>query len=229
MRFSERIFRRFVYKYYARNLLVDLQILAKRESVDYVRAHMRDATIFHARGDLLTHGLALAPSTGSVLEFGVGKGVSINVLARATARPVHGFDSFDGLPENWTGTAERRGKFSTGGKLPKVPPNVTLHRGLFDATLAEFLGHGTEPIAFLHVDCDLYSSTKAIFERVAARLMPGTIIVFDEYFNYPNWQQHEYKAFQEFVARHQIRYRYFGFSASGGQVGVMIESIGLPG
>ena len=63
------------------------------------------------------------------------------------------------------------------------------------------------PVAFIHVDCDLYSSTKTIFSLLSDRIVPGTIILFDEYFNYPNWQQHEYKALQEFVDTKNIKYR----------------------
>lgn len=42
-----------------------------------------------------------------------------------------------------------------------------------------------EDIAFVYVDCDLYSSTKVIFENIYYRINEDTIIVFDEYYNYP--------------------------------------------
>jgi len=48
------------------------------------------------------------------------------------------------------------------------------------------------------------------------------VIVFDEYFNYPGWRQHEYKAFQEFIANTGLKYRYIGFSAEKGHVAVQI-------
>jgi hypothetical protein len=54
--------------------------------------------------------------------------------------------------------------------------------------------------------------------------VPGTIILFDEYFNYPNWEVHEYKAFQEFVTKYGVKYRYLAFARQ--QVAVRIESIG---
>jgi hypothetical protein len=56
------------------------------------------------------------------------------------------------------------------------------------------------------------------------RLQPGTLIVFDEYFNYPNWERHEFKAWQEFVARHKITYEYLAFARQ--QVAVRILSTG---
>ena len=54
--------------------------------------------------------------------------------------------------------------------------------------------------------------------------MPGTVILFDEYFNYPNREQHELRAFQEFFTDRAVRYRYLGFSRQ--QVVVRVEAIG---
>ncbi len=65
----------------------------------------------------------------------------------------------------------------------------------------------------MHVDCDIYSSTKNIFDMLDSKIKSGTIIVFDEYFNYRNWQQHEFKAFQEFVVQTNIKYEYLAFNA----------------
>jgi hypothetical protein len=53
-------------------------------------------------------------------------------------------------------------------------------------------------------------------------MVPGTIILFDEYFNYPNWEQHEYKALQEFVKARGIAYRYLAFARQ--QVAIRIET-----
>ena len=83
---------------------------------------------------------------------------------------------------------------------------------------------GSPPIAFVHIDCDLYSSTKTIFDLLTDRLIPGTIIVFDEYFNYPNWENHEFKAFQELVAQRKLAYTYLAFARQ--QVTVRVDSIG---
>jgi hypothetical protein len=38
----------------------------------------------------------------------------------------------------------------------------------------------------------------------------GTVIVFDEYINYPGWQLDEFRAWQEYVKKHNIRYEYIG-------------------
>src|SRR3990167_2338597 len=57
------------------------------------------------------------------------------------------------------------------------------------------------PIAFIHIDCDLYEATKTVFDILGNNLVPGSVIVFDEYYNYPGYERHEYKAFQEFLQR----------------------------
>jgi hypothetical protein len=139
---------------------------------------------------------------------------------------VHGFDSFEGLPGDWGGTKEAAGAFSLRGKLPKVPGNAHLHVGWFDATLPGFLAEHTETCALVHVDCDIYVSTASLFTQLAGRIVAGTVIVFDEYFNYPGWRAHEYKAFQEFIAASRLGYRYLAFSAEKGHVAVVIT--GLP-
>jgi hypothetical protein len=57
---------------------------------------------------------------------------------------------------------------------------------------------------------------------LAPRLQNGTVIVFDEYFNYPNWQRHEWRAFQEFIRDSGFLYRYLGFAQKNGHVAVRL-------
>jgi hypothetical protein len=78
----------------------------------------------------------------------------------------------------------------------------------------------------MHIDCDIYSSTVDILQGVGDLLQAGTIILFDEYFNYPEWRRHEFKAWQEFVAEHDISYEYLGFGRQ--QVLLRVTSIGTP-
>jgi len=221
MPLSERLYRRFFIKYHGRYLITDLQFRAKQESLDYIAAHMSEALIFADRWDLLSFALKESPAQGLALEFGVGDGGSLRHLA-ASGRVLHGFDSFEGLPEHWSGTFERKGKFSRGGALPNVPSNVALHPGWFNATLPEFLKTHPNHVAFLHVDCDIYASTRTVFDLLGSRLRPGTVIVFDEYFNYPNWRRHEWKAFQEFIRDSGFSYSYLGFAQKNGHVAVKL-------
>ena len=173
----------------------------------------------HTR-EVLGYGLDQARIDGMILEFGVRTGNSINFLAHNTDSVVHGFDSFQGLPEAWVG--QEPGAYTTHGELPEVPSNVRLHVGLFDETLPEFLAEPPRPIRFMNVDCDLYSSTKTIFEHLAERVVPGTIIVFDEYLINPTWRDDEYKAFQEFVERYSWKYEYIAFCLFSKQAVVKI-------
>jgi hypothetical protein len=53
----------------------------------------------------------------------------------------------------------------------------------------------------------------------------GTIIIFDEYFNYPGWEVGEFKAFAEFVAEKNVSYRYIAYVPNHQQVAVVIERI----
>jgi hypothetical protein len=82
--------------------------------------------------------------------------------------------------------------------------------------------HGDSKVAFIHVDCDLYSATKTVFDQLGAMLQAGCIIVFDEYFNYPEWQLGEYKAFAEYVARTGRSFEYLAYVRTGGQVAVRL-------
>ena len=51
------------------------------------------------------------------------------------------------------------------------------------------------------------------FNNIKNRIKECTVIIFNEYFNYRNWCNHEYKAFQEFVKRNNIKYDYICFTS----------------
>jgi hypothetical protein len=193
---------------------------AAKESADYWRENMITAMAFRSAVDLLAHAVRLADREGLFLEFGVATGQTISQIAELSQAQVFGFDSFEGLPEPWR-TGFSKGCFS--GEIPRVPPNVSIVKGWFSETLPGFIEEHNEQVAFLHVDCDLYSSTKSIFDFLHPRIRSGCVIVFDEYFNYPGWQDHEHKAFMELVDRHQVRFRYDAFVPDHQQVCVVIE------
>lgn len=164
---------------------------------------------------------------GLILELGVWHGSSLRMTASHwPEEKVHGFDTFTGLPEAW-GSPEKGGEpvgaYSTfGATPPDLPQNVELHAGLFSDTLPGFVEAHPGPIRFMNVDCDLYSSTKDIFDHVADRIVPGTVILFDEYLMTPTWQDDEFKAFQEAVQKNSWTYEYLAFSIMSGQAIVRI-------
>ena len=174
---------------------------------------MQSARCFNTKNEVRTAALSASPKTGIVAEFGVWSGRTINMIADhfGDGVTVHGFDSFEGLPEEWHGRP--LGTFHMHGKLPQVRSNVKLHKGWFEDTVAPFASaRKSEPIAFIHIDCDLYSSTKTVFDALGANLVPGSVILFDEYFNYPGWREHEYRAFQELVQARSLKYRYLSYN-----------------
>lgn len=166
---------------------------------------MLTARAFPSDLDLLRHAASIAPKDGLILEFGVATSRTLSCLAETRSGIAFGFDSFEGLPEDWR-TGFPRGAFSD--KAPKVPDNVELVKGLFAQSLPAFLEAHPGPVALAHIDCDLDSSTCDIFNALGDRLHAISVIVFDEYFNYPGWKIHEFKAFQEFVANWGMSYRY---------------------
>jgi len=196
------------------------------ETVAFVEAQMPQAPSFLTRLKLMDYALGQREVAGGLIcEFGVHRGDSVNTLAKWMPNvEIHGFDSFEGLPEEWQSDIGK-GAFALNG-TPKVAPNVTLYKGWFDKTLHEFKKEHPGPIAFLHMDADLYSSTKTIFGVLGDQIVPGTVIQFDEYFNYPGWQQHEYRAFSEFCAERSVTFKYLGFARFGEQVAVKITGRG---
>ena len=196
--------------------------LAAETSAEYLVTHMRQAHKFETDYDLHEAVRDWVEIPGHRLEFGVATGRTIRHWARLWPNDtIHGFDSFEGLPETWLWNI-RKGHFAQ--KLPQVPSNVKLHRGWFDQTLPDWLEH-QGPVAFLHIDSDLYSSARYVLNTLAQRIVPGTVIVFDEYFNFPGWQQDEFRAWQEFVAQNNVEYEYLGFVSSHQEVAVKVRSI----
>ena len=151
---------------------------------------------------------------GLLVELGVYTGGTISKIANANPQDVvYGFDSFEGLPDDWNrpDMVFNKGAFSLNKALPIVPSNVRLFAGWFENTLPKFAQeHENEHISILHIDCDLYSSTKCAFEHLGPLLQKGSIIVFDELLNYPTFQQHEVKAFYEFLCSTEYNVEWLG-------------------
>jgi len=175
------------------------------QGVDYILSDPRfdNVQVTLNNAPTITAGLNAVTLHGTVVEFGVYKGTSLTQIAKFFPdRTVHGFDSFVGLPVAWAGTSAGAGAFDIGAEPPKLSvPNVKFHVGWFDDTIPLFAQKYSGPLAFAHLDADLYSSTRTVFESIGDWFVAGTIVVFDEYFGYHGWQRHEHKAFQEFLSR----------------------------
>ena len=151
--------------------------------------------------DVLNHVLAKHPK-GHAIEFGVGRGTTLRLIA--DVMPVTAFDSFDGLPEDWR-PGFGKGRFKC---PPPDVPGAELIIGLFENTLPGF--EWPDRIGLVHFDADLYSSTKTALQYVGPHLAKGTFVVFDEFHGYDGFEDHEAKAWTEYVEQTGIEFAVVG-------------------
>jgi hypothetical protein len=138
---------------------------------------------------------------GDVVECGVSIGhgiLSFMMLGEMMGRDrrVWGFDSFEGFPvcteadRKSDGTHQvRHGYYATPLRMVtqvledgRVSPsliekNLRTVKGYFDRTLGQYEGR----IAVLHLDCDLYESYRTCLAALYEKVVPGGVIMFDEY------------------------------------------------
>ena len=84
--------------------------------------------------------------------------------------------------------------------------------------MPSFLGEKKPKIKFVHVDCDTYETTKFILKNIKPYLSKGTIILFDEFYNFSGWSVGEYKALIETFEEKE--YKYLAFSHNKGNVAI---------
>jgi hypothetical protein len=189
---------------------------AALESNVFAREHLVGTRHFGSPPETLDHALSLAPQGGMALEFGVATGNTLRKIASVRrGEEVFGFDSFEGLPEAWL-NGMPAGAFAR-DDLPDVP-GAELVVGLFADSLPGFLKEHQGDVDFLHVDGDLYSSAKTVLDLCGPQLHAGSIVHFDEFFNYPGWQQHEYRAWTEYVQRTGVEFEYVAYTYNDNQV-----------
>lgn len=165
------------------------------------------------------------PELATWVELGVGSGASTKRICAAAARlghrmTLHGFDSFQGLPEAW-------GEIAPAGTYAYPPakfvePNIRVHSGWFADTVPVFARERPGQIGFVHIDCDLYSSTKTAFDALRDSLRPGTVLLFDEYWNYLEAPEHEMRALAEFTAETGQGFEYIGYNRNYMEAAVVL-------
>ena len=141
---------------------------------------------------------------GHWCEFGVREGRSLNWLIEEYPQQViHAFDSWQGLPEEWDNGTGKVADMSC--DPPAVPDHIQLHEGWFKDTLPKWKQQHKGPIAFLHMDADIYSSTKEVLTALNDQIVTGTVITFDEFCNFrlsgkmSKWQDQEFLALTEWL------------------------------
>lgn len=166
---------------------------------------------FDSRYDLYRHIDREIIGGGPVdyLEFGVYRGDAIRFWSELNRHPdsrFFGFDTFEGLPEEWqffTG-AIPAGTWETGGKPPELgDARVTFIKGIFQETLPGFLkGYTPAHRLVINCDADLYTSTLYLLVTLNHLLVRGTTVIFDEFSTV-----HEFRAFRDFTSAFRRRYR----------------------
>ncbi|WP_422746639.1 class I SAM-dependent methyltransferase [Mycobacterium sp. WMMD1722] len=215
---------RFIPNLYARDTRVyedDYQRFIRASMSALRRCRIRDHT-------LLREASQLPPAAGGrelVLDLGVWIGWSTRLAADASGRTVYGFDTFEGLVEDWQVDDQlviKRGTFSLTEPLAQrfiADTGVTLHDGLPPAlgrtvefikgstydTLEPFLAARPDaPISLFHMDLDTYESCLHALETCRDRFVEGSVLVFDEYLV----TNGEMRAFYEFQRRYNLQWRY---------------------
>lgn len=202
-------------------------IKATFSTVTLIETKFNNSKIACSRKEIMDIAFSHVTTEGFICELGVYRGDSLNEIARHfPSSEVHGFDTFTGLPEFWR-DGFPKGFFDVDLDKHSFEKNCVLHKGLFDETLPPFLEKIDGFARLIHVDCDLYSSTATALEILAPRIHVGTILIFDEYFNYPGWEMHEHKAFQEFLKLHNFECKYLAYNKYGEQVVVIITKENL--
>ncbi len=160
-----------------------------------------------------------------LLDLGVWIGWSTRLISDASDRQVYGFDTFEGLVEDWQVDDQmvfKSGTFSLTEPLAqRLMPDtgVVLHEGVPDAlgrkvqfirgstyeTLAPFLAdRPASPIRLFHMDLDTYESCLHALETCKDRFIEGSILIFDEYLV----TNGEMLAFYEFQSKYELEWRY---------------------
>jgi len=139
----------------------------------------------------------IAESPVAYLEFGVFDGYTMRLWSSLLKNPesrLVGFDSFEGLPEDW-GSNCPKGTFTRNGMIPQIADSrVDFVKGWFQDTLPQFNFVEREQLVILF-DADLYSSTLFVLKELRDRIKVGTILIFGEFSDCA----HELRAFEEFL------------------------------
>jgi hypothetical protein len=179
---------------------------------------------FPTREQLYRHIGSQVQEPATYLEFGVFQGESLRcwtgLLPHSTTR-FYGFDSFEGLPENWR-MAAGKSTFDLKGEMPVFSDaRVKLVKGWFTNTLPEFLtGFAPSPNLIVHLDADIYSSTIFVLDQLVPRLKTGTILIFDEFFD----RDHELRALEEFTKRTRMQLECIGATEAFTQVAFRVKT-----
>ena len=184
-----------------------------REILESLEVHEKASV--RARKGAVTAAVGEVTLDGDFAQFGVYRGNTARIIESLMTgdRKLHLFDSFEGLPEDWT-KAKKKGAFRLAeDDIPVFDsPRVVVHKGWFKDTVPPWGQQTTTPLAFLHMDADLYSSTVDVLFNIDHLIPAGAIILFDEYVM--GHTEDEHRALLDWAAKFGREYEYLWRSRS---------------
>lgn len=203
---------------------------ARNDGARFIDSHLEHAMLMPEREDIWTYAYRKANKEGLLLEFGVFAATSTNFFAglmkkRKDPRTFYGFDSFEGIEEDWAGHYQVKHGYTRNKQLPDVRDNVELVVGWVQDSVPPFLEKHSDTIALMHIDTDTYTPCAYLLEATCKRWVKGTIILFDELHSYPGWKHGELKALNEFAEKHpEIKFHYTAFARN--QAAIVVTDVG---
>jgi len=174
--------------------------------------HVRDAypcRSFHDRAEMYRYVQESCINGEAIdyLEFGVYQGESVRQwlsLNQHKDSRFFGFDSFEGLPEDWR-PGQAKGHFDVEGAIPRIDdPRVSFVKGWFENTIPPFVrGFSNKNRLLVHIDADLYGSAMLALVHFGPFMTKGTLLIFDEFYD----REHEFKALMDWQKIYRKHFR----------------------
>ncbi len=150
---------------------------------------------------------------GDVAQLGVYKGGTAKMIAecfKRTNKNIYLFDTFEGLPPSSQADGKKNQALKTENDFNDVDfreveelfrpyTSVVLKKGFFPQTAHDLTD---ARFSFVYLDADLYQSTKDGLNFFYPRMLPGGVIMLDDY-GTPIWPGIQ-KAVQEFCEEQNI-------------------------
>ena len=183
-------------------------------SIEWLLSRPSMPQICFNRWDVFDLAIKNADPNRSLYEFGVWMGDSFRYLIDHFPQGF-GFDTFDGLPEDWHGLP--RGSYTSFGEVPNILGGDFVI-GEFKDTLPVFFASRRPKAGLVNFDADLYSSTITALNEASSVIDERTVLVFDEFIVNRNWEEDEYRALEEFCEQQGFSYEVIAASLFTKQV-----------
>lgn len=148
---------------------------------------------------------------GEIAEVGTYKGTLAYLMRNAVKKPIHVFDSFEGLSGRWPQDSIKWGDVGTekGGiacSLEQVKenlkdfPDIKYYKGWVPERFNEIKNL---KFSFVYIDVDVYQPTKDSFDFFYPKMVKGGIIMCDDY-GFNAWPGAK-KAVEEMSVKHGFK------------------------